>query len=61
MGNDEQELDFVNYQPVEMKHVLPARDRTVSKADSRYLKSAAKTAAKVRSQLDKEDRKRGKR
>ena len=42
MSNDEQELDFVSYQPVEMKHVFPKQDRTVSKADRKFLEKAAK-------------------
>ena len=46
MSNDEQELDFVNYQPVEMKHVLPKQDRTVSKNDRKFLDKAAKVQSK---------------
>lgn len=44
--DEEHELDFVRYQPVEMKHVLPKQDRTVSKADRKYLEKAAKAQPK---------------
>ena len=42
MSNGEQELDFVRYQEVEIKHVLPKQDRTVSKADRKFMEKAAK-------------------
>lgn len=42
----EHELDFVRYQPVEMKHVLPKQDRTVSKADRKFMDKAAKAQPK---------------
>lgn len=51
-NNDEQYLDFLRYQEVEVKHVLPKSERTVSKADRKFLGKAAKAQAK-------EDRKRG--
>lgn len=51
-NNEEYELDFVNYQEVSLKRVLPKQDRTVSKDDHRFMAKAAKAQAK-------EDRKRG--
>lgn len=52
---EEHELDFVRYQEVKIKHVLPKQDRTVSKADRKFLDKAAK------SQLREERRGWGKR
>ena len=46
MSNDEQEFEFGNYQQVEMKHVLPKQDRTVSKADRKFMEKAAKAQPK---------------
>ena len=53
MPNDEEyELDFVRYQEVTLKRVLPKQDRTVSKNDHKFMAKAAKAQAK-------EDRTRG--
>lgn len=47
MPNDEEyELDFVRYQEVKVKHVAPKSDRTVTKADRKFLAKAAKIEAK---------------
>ena len=50
--DEEHELDFVNYQEVKLKHVMPKQDRTVSKNDHKFMAKAAKAQAR-------EDRKRG--
>ncbi len=46
MSSDAQEFEFGNYQQVEMKHVLPEQDRTVSKADRKFMEKAAKAQPK---------------
>ena len=48
MSNDkEYELDFVNYQEVELKHVSMKNDRPLgSKADRKFMEKAAKTQPK---------------
>ena len=45
-SNDEQYLDFLRYQEVEVKHVLPKNAYTVSKADHKAMAKAAKAQAK---------------
>lgn len=44
--DDEQYLDFLRYQEVDVKHVVSKSERTVTKADRRFLAKAAKTEAK---------------
>lgn len=44
--DDEQYLDFLRYQEVDVKHVLPKQDRTVTRADRKFLAKSAKTEAK---------------
>lgn len=51
-NNDEEYLDFLRYQEVEIQHVVPKNDRTVTRRDHKFMAKAAKTQAK-------EDRKRG--
>jgi GTP-binding protein EngB required for normal cell division len=45
-NDDEQYLDFLRYQEVKVKHVVPKSDRTVTKADRKFLAKAAKNEAK---------------
>lgn len=51
-NDDEQYLDFLRYQEVDVKHVMPKNDRTVTRRDHKFMAKAAKAQAK-------EDRKRG--
>lgn len=54
--DDEQYLDFLRYQEVEVKHVATKSERTVTKADERFMRSrSAKREVKAQA---KQDRKR---